>query len=73
MSQNIGRLPILDSTTPSWSVAENPFGDDELVAGYVPVCFDPVTNEHIFAPFSYSLHSEAAKWIEDYIEERMAF
>lgn len=36
------RKPIIDPTK-TWGIAENPFGDEPEVAGWVVWCYDPIT------------------------------
>lgn len=72
MSQNIGRLPILGSTTRSWSVAENPFGDHECVSGFYAACFDPVTSEHTIESDGFETAVDAWLWIDSLLEQEAA-
>lgn len=65
MTQNLGRLPIVSDTTRSWSVVENPFGEEPEVAGWAVSMFDPVTREHSVESDIFATREEAVQELAD--------
>lgn len=57
--QNAGRKPIIEDTTRSWTIAENPFGDDPQVCGFMVVCHDPVADGPELIGDLYPTHAQA--------------
>lgn len=53
--QNFGRLPIIDQTAPlyTYSVVENPFGDEPECAGFYVSVFSAITRGHDLLPVWY--------------------
>lgn len=67
MTQNAGRLPILENFSRSYSVAANCYGDDVEVAGYYIVCYNPIDNQNTIDAGPYETSAIAHAALADFL------